>query len=151
MKTTQSPAALPISQTDALLGAIETGFFEITVERFVINEASFRVAGEPLKVDIFRSVGASTELLISAGREILFSVGQKLPRLSANKSSRQFSAVFSKKVFVELLSQPKCIGIRFFPHQRSSPMGRLISTIVVTGVLDRGFDIEDGPGYFLGN
>ncbi|MEO1262775.1 MAG: hypothetical protein AAFZ15_28465 [Bacteroidota bacterium] len=150
MKTSKPPVVKQISQTEALLGAIESGFFEITVERSMIKKVPSLAADEPLNVEINGSHCGNTDLVITAKGEVLFMLNRKLPKLSVGVRARQFSAIFSFSVFKKLLSQPRCSGIRFFPNHSTGPTGRIHSSVVIAGVFENGFDMGDFPGYFVG-
>jgi hypothetical protein len=156
---TQTFAGTRLSQSEAMLQALQAGFFEVFFEK---NQLMALLANSTCDFIRFTQFPLSentrtlTAIAIGKGKTAIGSTRNYLTGNGTVTSKRHTSGSFKKSNFfvdfhcgdlLQLLSAVHCIGIRIFPGLLP---GRR-PTLIAVGVDERGFDIPGGAGYIQGN
>ena len=143
-----------LSQSDAILESIQAGFFELFFGKAEIGFALAKNDCKSIRVELVVREGNGSLLKVYAiepnGRKYCIaqssvaSGGVTPARITA--TIRRCTVEFSACDLQLLLSQPDCVGVRFFPGLLSV-VGSNEPTLIAVGVRSGGFDIAEGPGY----
>lgn len=144
-----TPACHSLSESDAMLQALQAGFFEVFFTRHQIINLLTDDGCEAIRFIPLHTANNNFTLAactidrngnLSANKKNFTSgQGHKVQQASI----AGFSAVFQAGDLLRLLSGPDCSGIRLLP---GLPDGKQ-STLTAVGVDARGFDISGGAGY----
>ena len=137
-----------LSQSEAMLEAMQAGFFEVFFEKRELNALlsdprcqTIRFHFLPLAKD---EKALAAIALDNAGHTLQTPGNYMLGTGTVNPDGASNCCVdFPASDLLQLLLQPDCNGIRLFPgllHSRQR-------TLIAVGVNSLGFDIEAGAGY----
>ena len=149
MKTTINSRTTRLSQSEAMLEAIQNGFFEAYLDKSEMSHCLETNQVRRIRL-AFSKLSTGERLLLAktinwSGIESILAQKQITGNPDFNTSftgSSNFSVEFSLNDLQELLSQPECTGLRFYPGWKQQR-----PTLIAVAVRKNGFDIADGVGY----
>jgi hypothetical protein len=136
-----------LSQSEAMLNAIQAGFFEAFLEKREVKKVVRKRSCHSIRLNFTSSYNGrgfiQAKVVNRKGQEILLASKEVTCSQTLAPEPRQYSVDFTPLELQSLLAQPDCTGLRFFPGITSDQK----PTFVVVGVQSKGFDIADGTGY----
>ena len=148
MKTSfQTSLSTRLSQSEAMLNAIQAGFFEAFLEKNEFNAVVRKQNCQSIRLNFSSTYNGQgfiqAKVVNRKGQEYLFTSQQVACNHTMVTKPKQYSVDFAPADLQELISQPDCSGLRFFPGTTSDSE----PTLIAVGVQSKGFDIANGTGY----
>lgn len=141
------PISSRLSQSEAMLDAIRTGFFETFLEKSEVNQVWLRKGCRVIRLQVSSPPTGKGLICVKGintkGEEQVLTVREVTLNHPVNPRTNGYVVEFSVAELIRLLDQPDCSGLRFFPGTLSGCQ----PTLVAVGVRTNGFDISTGHGY----
>ena len=148
MKTSiQTTFSTRLSQSEAMLKAIQAGFFEAFLEKNEVKKVFVKRNCQTIRLHFSLNSNGQAMLVASSvssnGQQSLLASRKLTCSQNRNQMAVPYSVDFASGELYQLLAQPDCTGLRFFPGILSDSR----PTLIAVAVESKGFDMADGPGY----